>query len=54
MGIGRLVIPMNHHQKKTVKFVLKHRVWKLKDEETSRLFGTYGKSLLHVGPCYEH
>ena len=34
MVIGRLVLPM---KKKIVKFVPKPRVWKLKDEETSRL-----------------
>ena len=38
MVIGRLVIPMKPQKKKIVKFVPKHRVWKLKDEETARLF----------------
>ena len=36
--IGRLVIPINPQKKIIVKFVPKPRVWKLKDEETSRLF----------------
>ena len=36
--ISRLVIPMNPQKKKIVKFVPKPRVWKLKDEDTSRLF----------------
>ena len=35
---GRLVIPMKPQKKKIVKFVPKSRVWKLKDEETARLF----------------
>ena len=38
MVIGRLVISMEPQKKKIVKFVPKPRVWKLKDEETSRLF----------------
>ena len=38
MVIGRLVLPMKPQKKKIVKFVPKPRVWKLKDEETSRLF----------------
>ena len=38
MVIGRLVLPMKPQKKKIVKFVPKHRVWKLKDEETARLF----------------
>ena len=38
MVIGRLVLPMKPPKKKIVKFVPKSRVWKLKDEETSRLF----------------
>ena len=38
MVIGRLVLPMKTHKKKIVKFVPKPRVWKLKDEETARLF----------------
>ena len=38
MVIGRLVIPMKPQKKKIIKFVPKVRVWKLKDEETSRLF----------------
>ena len=38
MVIGRLVIPMNPQNKKIVKFLPKPRVWKLKDEETARLF----------------
>ena len=38
MVIGRLVIPMKPQKKKIVKFVPKPRVWKLKDEETARLF----------------
>ena len=38
MVIDRLVIPMKPQKKKIVKFVLKPRVWKLKDEETARLF----------------
>ena len=38
MVIGRLVIPMKLHKKKMVMFVPKPGVWKLKDEETSRLF----------------
>ena len=38
MVIGRLVIPMEPLKKKIVKFVPKPRVWKLKDEETARLF----------------
>ena len=33
-----LVIPMKPQMKKIVKFVPKPRVWKLKDEETARLF----------------
>ena len=37
-GIGRLVIHMKPHKKKIIKFVPKPRVWKLKDEETARLF----------------
>ena len=37
MVIGRLVLPMKPQKKKIVKFVLKPRVWKLKDEETARL-----------------
>ena len=37
MVIGRLVLPMKP-QNKIVKFVPKPRVWKLKDEETARLF----------------
>ena len=38
MVIDRLVIPMTPQKKKIVKFVPKPRVWKLKDEETARLF----------------
>ena len=38
MVIGRLVIPMKLLKKKIGKFVPNHRVWKLKDEETARLF----------------
>ena len=38
MVIGRLVLPMKPQKKKIVMFVPKPRVWKLKDEETSRLF----------------
>ena len=38
MVIGRLVLPMKPQNKNIVKFVPKPRVWKLKDEETSRLF----------------
>ena len=38
MVIGRLVIPMKREKNKIVKFVPKPRVWKLKDEETARLF----------------
>ena len=38
MVIGRIVIPMKPHNKKIVKFIPKPRVWKLKDEETGRLF----------------
>ena len=38
MVIGILVIPMKPQKKKMVKYVPKHRVWKLKDEETVRLF----------------
>ena len=38
MVIGRLVLPMKPQKTKIVKFVPKHRVWKLKDEETARLF----------------
>ena len=38
MVIGILVRPMKPHKKKIVKFVLKTRVWNLKDEETARLF----------------
>ena len=34
---GRLVIPLKP-QKKFVTFVPKPRVWKLKDEETARLY----------------
>ena len=33
-----MVIPMKSQKKKIVKFVPKHIVWKLKDEETARLF----------------
>ena len=36
--IGRLYIPMKPQKKKIVRFVTKPRVWKLKDEETARLF----------------
>ena len=35
---GRLVLPMKPQKKKIVKCVPKPRVWKLKDEETARLF----------------
>ena len=38
MVIGRLVLPLKPQKKKIVKFVPKPRVWKLKDEETTRLF----------------
>ena len=38
MVIGRLVILMKPQKKKIVKFVSNPRVWKLKDEETVRLF----------------
>ena len=38
MVIGRLVLPMNPQKKKIDKFAPKPRVWKLKDEETARLF----------------
>ena len=38
MVIGRLVLPMKPQKKKIVKFAPKPRVWKLKDEETVRLF----------------
>ena len=38
MVIGRLVTLMKPHKKKIVKFGPKPRVWKLKDEETARLF----------------
>ena len=38
MVIGRLVIPMKPQKNTIVKFVPKPRVWKLKDEETARLF----------------
>ena len=38
MVIGRLVIPMKPQKKKIVMFVPKPRLWKLKDEETARLF----------------
>ena len=38
MIIGRLVLPMKPQKKKIVKFVPNPRVWKLKDEETARLF----------------
>ena len=38
MVIGRLVLPMKPQKKKIVKFVRKPRVWKLKDDETVRLF----------------
>ena len=38
MVIGRLVLPMKPQKKKIVKFVPKPRVWKLKNEETARLF----------------
>ena len=38
MVIGRLVLPMKPQKNKIVKFVPKPRVWKLKDEETARLF----------------
>ena len=34
MIIGRLVLPMKPHKKK----IKKPRVWKLKDDETTRLF----------------
>ena len=37
MVIGRLVIPLKPHNK-IVKFVPKPRVWKLKNEQTVRLF----------------
>ena len=38
MVIGRLALPMMPLKKKIVKFVRKPRVWKLKGEETARLF----------------
>ena len=38
MVIDRLVLPMKPQKKKIVKCVPKHRMWKLKDEETARLF----------------
>ena len=38
MVIGRLVLPMKPQKKKIVKIIPKPRVWKLKDEETARLF----------------
>ena len=38
MVIGRLVITMKPQKKKIVKFVPKPKLWKLKDEETARLF----------------
>ena len=38
MVIGRLVIPMKPQKKKFGKFVPQPRVWKLKNEETERLF----------------
>ena len=38
MVIGGLVIPMTPQKKNIVKFVPKPRLWKLRDEETARLF----------------
>ena len=38
MVIGRFVKPMKSQKKKTVMFVPKSNMWKLKDEETARLF----------------
>ena len=38
MVIDRLVLPMKPQKKRIVKFVPKPRVWKLKDEDTARLF----------------
>ena len=38
MVIGRLVIPMKPQKKKIVKLFPKSRVWKLKNEETAKLF----------------
>ena len=38
MIIGRLVISMKPQKNKIVKFVPKSKVWKLKDEETAKLF----------------
>ena len=38
MVIGRLVILMKPQKKTIVKLVPKPRVWKLRDEETVRLF----------------
>ena len=39
MIIGRLVIPMKPQKKKMVKFVPKHRVWKLKDNVAAVIKG---------------
>ena len=38
MVIGRLILPMKPQKKNIVKFVPKTGMWKLKDEETARLF----------------
>ena len=38
MVIGRLVLPRKPQKKKIVKFIPKLRVWKLKDEETAKVF----------------
>ena len=38
MVISRLGMPMKPQKTKSVKFVPKHTVWKLKYEETARLF----------------
>ena len=38
MVIGRLVLPMKPQKKIIIKFVTNPRVWKLKHEETARLF----------------
>ena len=46
MVIGRLVLPMKPQKKKIVKCVPKPRVWKMKDEETARLFT---HEMVHLG-----
>ena len=48
--IGSLVIPMKPQKKKILKFVPKPRVWKLKDDDTPRLF-THEMAASNDGVC---